>query len=58
MIEIYYKGKGILIIVWACFSGRLGRSELYIMERDPELKRGGNSAKSYLKLLDEIIPIV
>jgi hypothetical protein len=58
MIETYHKGKSISIMVWGCFSGRLGRSELYIMERDPESKRGGYSAKSYVKVLDEMIPTV
>jgi transposase len=56
MVETYNKGKGISVMVWAAFSGKGGRSELYVMERDPEAPRGGYSANSYLKLLDEMLP--
>jgi hypothetical protein len=58
MIETYKKGKGVSIMIWAAFSGKLGRSELYILKRDPNLKRQGYSANSYVKLLEEMIPIV
>jgi hypothetical protein len=58
MIETYKNSKGLSIMVWVCFSGRLGRSDLYIIERDPESKRGGYSANSYITLLEEMIPTV
>jgi len=48
MIDTYKKGKDISVMVWAAFSGELGRSTLYVMDCDPELKKGGYSAKSYL----------
>lgn len=58
MIETYKAGKGISVMVWACFSGKSGRSELIIMERDQDLKRQGYSANSYIKLLNEALPII
>ena len=56
MIETYKKGKGVSVMIWAAFSGKLGRSELYILERDPDSPKGGYSANSYIQLLDEMIP--
>lgn len=56
MIDTYKKGKDISVMVWAAFSGALGRSSLYVMDRDPESKKGGYSARSYLKVLEENIP--
>lgn len=44
-------------MIWACFSGQLGRSELFIMVRDPDTPKGGYSVKSYTAMLEEIIPI-
>jgi hypothetical protein len=58
MIETFKAGKGVSIIVWAAFSGKLGRSELFILERDPDSKKGGYSANSYIALLNEIIPTI
>ena len=56
MIDIYKKGKDISVMVWAAFSGELGRLTLYIIDRDPKLKKGGTlhdltfkfSKKTYL----------
>ena len=42
-------------MVWACFWGS-GRSELYVMDRDPESKRNGYSSRSYLEVLEDQIP--
>ena len=36
------------VIVWAAIYDGCKRSELVIMERDPESKRGGYSTKSYI----------
>jgi hypothetical protein len=35
-----------------------GRSELFIMERDETSKRGGYSARSYLQVLEDQLPII
>ena len=56
MIETYKCGKGISVMVWAAFSGKSGRSELIIIERDPDSKKQGYSANSYIKLLGESLP--
>ena len=56
MVDTYKKGKDISVMVWAAFSGALGRSSLYVMDRDAESKKGGYSARSYLEVLEENIP--
>ena len=58
MVQPYKKGINISVMVWAGFSGLRGRSPLYVMVRDPLAKRGGYSANSYLKVLEENIPKV
>jgi transposase len=58
MVETYKAGKGISLMVWAAFSGDGGRSELYVIERDPDSPRGGYSANSYIILLDDIMPTI
>ena len=45
-------------MVWASFSGALGRSDLVVMERDKESPKGGYSARSYIQILDDQIPRV
>jgi hypothetical protein len=55
MIQTYHKGKDISVMVWGCFWGG-GRSELYVMDRDPESKRNGYSANSYIEVLDDQLP--
>ena len=47
-----------MVMVWASFSGALGRSDLVVMERDKELPKGGYSAQSYIQILDDQIPQV
>jgi len=49
-------GKDISVMVWAGFSLRGGRSELVVMERDPQAPRQGYSAKSYIKVLEQEFP--
>jgi hypothetical protein len=57
MIQTYHNGKDISIMVWgAIWIG--GRSELFIMERDEESKRGGYSARSYLQVLEDQLPTI
>jgi len=43
-------------MVWASLSGALGASDLVVMERDKEVPKGGYSAKSYIKILEDQIP--
>jgi hypothetical protein len=43
-------------MVWVMFWGDGERSELYIMDRDFESKKGGYSANSYIEVLDAILP--
>jgi DDE superfamily endonuclease len=55
MVQTYRKSTDISIMVWgAIWLG--GRSDLVLMERDEESERGGYSANSYLKILDEEMP--
>jgi hypothetical protein len=49
-------GKDLSIMVSACFSGKSGRCDLQVMERDEDAPRGGYSARSYIKVLEEVIP--
>lgn len=58
MIETFTAGKGVSLMVWACFSGIHGRSELVITERDLNSKKQGYLSDSYLKILDEALPTI
>lgn len=58
MIQEYKKGRDKSVMIWAAFSGVLGKSELYVMDRDFESKKMGYSARSYLEVLEEMIPTV
>ena len=42
-------------MVWVCFQG-YGRSDLFILEQDFELKKHGYSAQSYLDVLEDQLP--
>ena len=55
MVQPVKKSKDISVIVWAAFSGALGKSDLVVMERDVKALKGGYSAESYLKVLEEQI---
>ena len=57
MIDTYNKKKDISVMVWgAIWYG--GRSDLVIMERDEESKKGGYSAKSYLAVMEDQLPTI
>ena len=57
IIQLYKKGKGISIMVWAAFWGR-ERANLVRIRGDPSTKRGGYTAISYLEVLEEIIETI
>ena len=57
MIQTYTKGKDISIMVWGAFWGG-GKSDLILMERDPEAKKGGYSANSYLRVIEDQLPTI
>ena len=58
MLSVYSKGKGVSVMVWAAIYDGCKRSELVIMERDPESKRGGYSTNSYIATLEQgLLPI-
>jgi len=57
MVQTYGTNKNIKVMVWGSFWD-LGRSNLYIMDRDFESKKHGYSANSYLEVLNaEVAPI-
>lgn len=56
-IQPYRKGKGIRVMVWAAVWGSR-RSELVRLERDFEAQKHGYTSRSYLALLDEMIPTI
>ena len=51
-IQPFKKGKGVSVMIWAAMWGE-NQSELTVLVRDPEAKRNGYSANSYLKVLEE-----
>ena len=57
MIQLYPKGKGVSVIVWAAFVGK-EQSNLVRMARDPAVKKNGYTAASYMDLLEEEIPTI
>ena len=59
MVTTYKKGKDISVMVWAAIwwkDGKVGKSELYILERDWESKKHGYSANSYIDVLNDQLP--
>lgn len=56
-IQPYKHGKGIRVMVWAAIWGDR-RSELIRLERDFESKKHGFTSRSYLTLLEEMIPTI
>lgn len=52
LVNLEYHGKPISQMVWASI-WRGGRSKLVVMERDPESKKNGFIAKSYIKTLED-----
>ena len=56
MVQTYDCHKNMKVMVWGCFWD-IGRTGLYIMDRDFESKKHGYSANSYLEVLDaEVAP--
>ena len=56
MVITYAKGEDISVMVRGCFwskNGVIGRSDLYVLDRDFELKKHGYSARSYLDVLED-----
>ena len=51
-IQTYKSSRDLSIMVWGCFWD-LGRSDLYILDRDFEAKKHGYSANSYLAVLND-----
>jgi transposase len=56
-IEPYKKGKSVWVTVWAAI-WRKNRSDLVRLERDFEAKKQGYTTKSYIALLDEMMPTI
>ena len=56
MVEPYKKGKDLSTMIWSAFSGKWGRLEAYILERDFDSKKHGYSAKSYIDCLKDNLP--
>lgn len=57
MIQTYDSKKNMKVMVWASFWD-LGRSSLYIMDRDFESKKHRYSAESYLEVLDAQVALI
>ena len=56
MVQTYGTNKNMKVMVWGCFWD-LGRTGLYIMDRDFESLKHGYSANSYLEVLEaEVAP--
>jgi hypothetical protein len=58
MIQPIKKGKDYSIMIWAAFSGVMGRSQLVVIDRDGDSKRGGYSSASYLSVLEEVMETI
>ena len=57
MVQTYGTGKNMKVMVWGAFWD-LGKSNLYIMDRDFESAKHGYSAESYLEVLEgEVAPM-
>jgi transposase len=48
--------SGLSVMVAGWFSGRLGRADLHLMSRDEDAPRGGYSARSYIRVLEDLMP--
>jgi DDE superfamily endonuclease len=57
MICFYKKGKDISVMIWDAIHGN-GRSDIVIINRDPDLEKSGYTANSYLAVLNDQLPQV
>jgi DDE superfamily endonuclease len=57
MIMPYKKDKDISVMIWGAIYGD-GRSDVVIMDQDPDSEKSGYSANSYLTVLRDQIPRV
>jgi hypothetical protein len=55
MIDTYKKGKDISVMIWGAIHGE-GRSDIVLLERDPDSEKSGYTANSYLAVLREQMP--
>lgn len=55
MIQPFKKGKDISVMIWGAIYGN-GRSDIVIMDRDPDSEKSGYTANSYLTVLRDQIP--
>jgi transposase len=55
MICPYKKSKDISVMIWGAIHGN-GRSDVVIMERDPDANKSGYTANSYLLVLNDQLP--
>ncbi len=55
MIDTYKKSKDISVMIWGAIHGE-GRSDIILMERDPDSEKSGYTANSYLTVLREQMP--
>ena len=55
MICPYKKGKDISVMIWGAIHGD-GRSDVVIMDRDPDSEKSGYTANSYLTVLNDQLP--
>jgi transposase len=57
LVQDIKKGKGVRVMVWAAIWGDK-RSDLIQLERDFDSKKNRYSSKSYLKVIEEILPTI
>jgi hypothetical protein len=55
MIQPYMKGKDISVMIWGAIC-RDSRSDVVIMDRDPDSEKSGYTANSYLTILNDQMP--
>jgi transposase len=55
MVEPFSKGKDISVMIWGAIYGE-GRSDVVIMDRDPDSAKSGYTANSYIAVLEDQIP--
>lgn len=56
MIQPKKKGKGVTVMVWGAFYGAGEQSNLLRLGRDPDAKRNGYTARSYIGALEDQLP--